>query len=71
MGTGGCMETFLAANDELGYLINNKANHLFDILKSFDEPVLDVSNTYNDYFIHHHLGPRLFFSIQNSAHILY
>jgi 2-polyprenyl-3-methyl-5-hydroxy-6-metoxy-1,4-benzoquinol methylase len=71
MSTGGCMETFLAANDELGYLINNKANHLFDILKSFDEPVLDVSNTYNDYFIHHHLGPRLFFSIQNSAHILY
>ena len=64
-------ENFLVANDELGKLINDKANELFVALKNFDASALDATDTYNDYFLNHHLGKRLFFSIQNSAHILY
>jgi 2-polyprenyl-3-methyl-5-hydroxy-6-metoxy-1,4-benzoquinol methylase len=71
MVTGGSKEIFLNAKDDLGTLINNKANELFFSLKSFNTSTLDTADTYNDYFIHHHLGHRLFFSIQNSAHILY
>ena len=62
---------FLNATDKLGELINAKANELFVALNSFDTNSLGVADAYNDYFIHHHLGKRLFFSIQNSAHILY
>ena len=62
---------FLNATDKLGELINSKANELFVALNSFDTNSLGVADTYNDYFIHHHLGKRLFFSIQNSSHILY
>jgi 2-polyprenyl-3-methyl-5-hydroxy-6-metoxy-1,4-benzoquinol methylase len=64
-------EIFMSANDSLGILINTKANELFKGLSNFNVATLDASDTYNDYFIHHHLGKRLFFSIQNSAHILY
>lgn len=64
-------EKFLTAADSLGLFINNKANELFFALANFDVPSMEATNTYNDYFIHHHLGKRLFFSIQNSAHILY
>jgi 2-polyprenyl-3-methyl-5-hydroxy-6-metoxy-1,4-benzoquinol methylase len=64
-------EIFISANDNLGILINTKANELFKALSNFNVATLDASDTYNDYFIHHHLGKRLFFSIQNSAHILY
>lgn len=64
-------EIFLFAKDSLGTLINQKANELFFALKNFDIGLLDITDTYNDYFINHHLGKRLFFSIQNSAHILY
>jgi 2-polyprenyl-3-methyl-5-hydroxy-6-metoxy-1,4-benzoquinol methylase len=71
MNTGGSAAIFLAAKDSLGTLINNKANELFFSLKNFNTSTLDTADTYNDYFIHHHLGHRLFFSIQNSAHILY
>jgi 2-polyprenyl-3-methyl-5-hydroxy-6-metoxy-1,4-benzoquinol methylase len=71
MSTGGSAPIFLKANDDLGTLINDKANQLFFALKNFNTGSLDAANTYNDYFIHHHLGHRLFFSIQNSAHILY
>jgi 2-polyprenyl-3-methyl-5-hydroxy-6-metoxy-1,4-benzoquinol methylase len=71
MSTGGSKEIFLAEKDSLGTLINDKANELFFSLKNFNTTTLDTADTYNDYFIHHHLGHRLFFSIQNSAHILY
>jgi len=64
-------EIFLNANDSLGALINEKANELFFSLQHFNQSSLDTADTYNDYFIHHHLGNRLFFSMQNSAHILY
>ena len=64
-------ENFISANDKLGILINTKANELFYALSNFNVATLDASDTYNNYFIHHHLGKRLFFSIQNSAHILY
>ncbi len=62
---------FLDESDDLGDLINLKANELFVALNNFDTTSLGVADTYNDYFLHHHLGKRLFFSIQNSAHILY
>ena len=62
---------FLNATDKLGELINSKANELFVALNSFDTNSLGIADTYNDYFIRHHLGKRLFFSIENSAHILY
>lgn len=71
MSTNGSKAIFLAATDNLGTLINSKANELFFALKNFNSAALDGADTYNDYFIHHHLGHRLFFSIQNSAHILY
>ena len=64
-------ENFISANDKLGILINTKAHQLFYALSNFNVATLDASDTYNDYFIQHHLGKRLFFSIQNSAHILY
>ncbi len=62
---------FLNESDNLGDLINLKANELFDALNNFDTTSLGAADTYKDYFLHHHLGKRLFFSIQNSAHILY
>jgi 2-polyprenyl-3-methyl-5-hydroxy-6-metoxy-1,4-benzoquinol methylase len=71
MSTGDSKEIFLAAKDSLSTLINDKANELFFTLKNFNTHSLDAADTYNDYFIHHHLGHRLFFSIQNSAHILF
>ena len=71
MSKNGIKENFLSANDNLGLLINSKANELFLKLNNFNVSSLDSDDTYNDYFIHHHLGKRLFFSIQNSAHILY
>jgi 2-polyprenyl-3-methyl-5-hydroxy-6-metoxy-1,4-benzoquinol methylase len=63
--------TFLPGNDSLALLINNKANELFRLLQNFDAASLDIEDSFKDYFIQHHLGKRLFFSIQNSAHIIY
>lgn len=62
---------FINTNDPLGNVINSKANELYQSLTGIKDSSLKNSNQYNDYFIHHHLGSRLFFSIQNSAHILY
>jgi len=62
---------FLDATDELGLLINDKANKLFATLKNLDAGSLDIEDTFRDYFVKHHLGPRLFFSLQNSAGIVY
>lgn len=62
---------FLKANDPLAILINQKANDLFELLQNFDGTALPIQDGLKDYFINHHLGKRLFFSIQNSAHIIY
>ncbi len=62
---------FLQNEDPLGILINEKANELFRVLQNFDGTSLPIQEGLKDYFINHHLGNRLFFSIQNSAHIIY
>ena len=62
---------FLKGDDSLALLINKKAKELFGTLQHFNAASLDIDNYFKDYFINHHLGKRLFFSIQNSAHIIY
>jgi 2-polyprenyl-3-methyl-5-hydroxy-6-metoxy-1,4-benzoquinol methylase len=62
---------FLIADDELGVWINQKASELYQKLSHIDGNAFAAGDVYNDYFRNHHLGNRLFFSIQNSAHILY
>lgn len=62
---------FLKEKDSLAFLINQKASELFLTLQNFDTSSLDIGDSFKDYFIQHHLGKRLFFSIQNSAHIIY
>ena len=62
---------FIETKDDTARLINDRANHLYQKLA-----VLDISNTDIDsygkaYFINHHTGNRLFFSIQSSADIIY
>ncbi len=63
--------SFLKENDSLAILINQKANELFLTLQNFDTSSLDIADSFKEYFVEHHLGKRLVFSIQNSAHILY
>ncbi len=63
--------TFLKGDDALAILINKKANGLFLLLQNFEAGSLNIEAGLKDYFINHHLGKRLFFSIQNSAHIIY
>ncbi|MES2430920.1 MAG: hypothetical protein V4556_08275 [Bacteroidota bacterium] len=62
---------FIDPKDDLSILINNKANELFLLLRNFDASSLDTDIFFKEYFANHHLGQRLMFSIQNSAHILY
>ncbi len=62
---------FLKGTDVLAKDINARANELFTLLKKFDASQLNITAEYKDYFINHHLGQRLFFSLQNSAHIIY
>src|SRR4051812_29669882 len=62
---------FLQEQDELSKLINAKANELYHSLKTFDASSLQTSDFFKNYFADHHLGKRLIFSIENSAHILY
>ena len=69
--SGGQEHIFLAGNDALAADINANANTLFRLLTSFDVTTINVEAEYKDYFINHHLGRRLFFSLQNSAHIIY
>ena len=63
--------TFLKGGDSVAILINKKANSLFLLLQNFEAGSLNIEAGLKDYFINHHLGKRLFFSIQNSAHIIY
>lgn len=62
---------FLSVKDELSKAINSKANELYYLLSNFDASGLQTSDFFKDYFANHHLGQRLIFSIQSSAHILY
>ncbi|MGG9972420.1 hypothetical protein ACQ33O_11560 [Ferruginibacter sp. SUN002] len=62
---------FLEVKDELSKLIDSKANELYHLLKKFDASSLQTTDFFKHYFTDHHLGQRLIFSIQNSAHILY
>lgn len=63
--------TFLKGKDVLAILINKKANELFLLLQNFQAHSLNIETSLKEYFINHHLGKRLFFSIENSAHIIY
>ena len=67
----GNKEVFLQGNDALALDINANANELFYQLQHFDLSRLTVADEYKNYFINHHLGNRLFFSLQSSAHIIY
>jgi 2-polyprenyl-3-methyl-5-hydroxy-6-metoxy-1,4-benzoquinol methylase len=62
---------FITGNDALADDINAKANFLYNQLITIDTARLDTADEYKNYFINHHLGRRLFFSMQNSAHIIY
>ena len=62
---------FINGNDALTNDINAKANILYLQLTTIDASTLDTTDEYKNYFINHHLGRRLFFSLQNSAHIIY
>ena len=64
-------EIFLEAKDDLALLVNKKANELFSLLQNFDTSSLAIKADLKSYFVNHHLGKRLYFSIQNSAHIIY
>jgi len=62
---------FLLQGDAFAAEINSNANRLYHLLKNFDISELTVEDEYRNYFSHHHLGRRLFFSIQSSADIIY
>lgn len=62
---------FLSVKDELSKAINSKAEELYLLLSNFDAATLQTSDFFKEYFDNHHLGRRLIFSIQSSAHILY
>ncbi|MEO7487121.1 MAG: hypothetical protein ABIU77_08465, partial [Ferruginibacter sp.] len=62
---------FLKEIDELSITINKQAAELFIRLQKFDPTALNIEDQFKAYFVQHHLGKRLHFSIQNSAHIIY
>jgi 2-polyprenyl-3-methyl-5-hydroxy-6-metoxy-1,4-benzoquinol methylase len=62
---------FIDKGDAFAADINAKAYELYCQLKNLDISRLDTAARYKDYFAKHHLGKRLFFSMQNSAHIIY
>lgn len=61
----------LKGDDVLAIAVNQKAAELFTLLQNFDAASLVIDNHFKDYFIQYHLGKRLHFSIENSAHIIY
>jgi 2-polyprenyl-3-methyl-5-hydroxy-6-metoxy-1,4-benzoquinol methylase len=67
----GSRQVFLKGNDELANEINANANRLYQLLTRFDVSSVTIADEFKDYFVNHHLGKRLFFSLQNSAHIIY
>lgn len=62
---------FIGTRDQLAAEINTRANELYRQLLSIDASQLDTADEYKQYFIKHHLGRRLYFSLQSSAHIIY
>ena len=64
-------QTFIETIDDTARLINNRANHLYRRLAHLDLSDADIDEYAKKYFINHHCGHRLFFSIQSSAHIIY
>ncbi len=62
---------FINKNDAFANSINAKANELYYNLINLDVEQLNTADLYKDYFSKHHLGRRLFFSLQSSAHIIY
>ena len=63
--------TFIKYNDELARLINKKANDLWQKLAVLDISDSNIDDFGKTYFIKHHTGNRLFFSVQSSADIIY
>lgn len=63
--------SFIQVVDQLSETINHHANALYSDLKNLDPQKLNIDESFRQYFVNHHLGNRLFFSIQNSCHILY
>lgn len=62
---------FIETKDDIARLINDRANHLYQKLEVLDITDADIDPFGKDYFISHHTGRRLFFSIQSSADIIY
>lgn len=62
---------FIKPQDELAKLINEKANVIYHQLKSLNIDELDFDEFGKYYFGNHHVGRRLFFSMQSSADIIY
>ncbi len=63
--------TFIETKDDTARLINDRANHLYKKLAVLDISDTDIDSFGKEYFINHHTGSRLFFSIQSSADIIY
>ena len=51
--------------------INTASVRLYRLLSELNPTDLPISEHYKQYFIQHHLGARLHFSIRNSAHIIF
>lgn len=62
---------FIKHKDETARLINDRANHLYRKLSLFNINNTSIDEMGKRYFINHHAGHRLFFSIQSSANIIY
>lgn len=62
---------FIAPDDEIASLINDKANLLYQKLLVLDISDADIDAFGKYYFTNHHAGRRLIFSIESSANIIY
>lgn len=62
---------YLTVRDDLSQAINAAAADLAKALHQLPVDTLPLESTFADYFKQHHLGNRLHYSLQNSAHILY
>ncbi len=64
------MDRFIPHTDELGNLLQKKAEHLYQLMQTIQVEKLGLSEHGTVYFLGSHFK-RLFFSIQTSAHLLY
>lgn len=65
------IEFFIKEHDGFAREINQKANWLYSQLLNIDIGSIHTDDEYKNYFRNHHLGSRLFFSVQSSAAIIY